>query len=145
MLGPVSGNEYDLLLSKLAGARGNRVFSFFGIEAPQRAAKALLAVQKAGGKAGGTGGITATLEKKKWKKGGSGPGGAKRSKLLEFLTSSPLRSTGESEDNGGNGSPVTASSPPIATHPIAAAAPPPKPSLALEYSAMGQDSDDELV
>ena len=33
MLGPVSGNEYDLLLSKLAGARGNRVFSFFGIEA----------------------------------------------------------------------------------------------------------------
>jgi len=33
-----------LLLSKLAGARGNRVFSFFGIEAPQRAAEALLAV-----------------------------------------------------------------------------------------------------
>jgi len=50
MLGPVSGNEYDLLLPKLAGARGNRVFSFFGIEAPQRAAEALLAVQKAGGK-----------------------------------------------------------------------------------------------
>jgi len=49
MLGQVSGNEYDLLLSKLAGARGNRVFSFFGIEAPQRAAEALLAVQKAGG------------------------------------------------------------------------------------------------
>jgi len=45
------------------------VFSFFGIEAPQRAAEALLAVQKAGGKAGGTGGITATLEKKNGKRG----------------------------------------------------------------------------
>ena len=65
MLGQVSGNEYDLLLSKLAGARGNWVFSFFGIEAPQRAAKALLAVQKAGGKAGGPVGATAILEKKK--------------------------------------------------------------------------------
>ena len=50
MLGPVSSNEYDLLLSKLAGARGNQVFSFFGIEAPQRAAEALLAVQKTGEK-----------------------------------------------------------------------------------------------
>ena len=50
MLGPVSGNEYDLLLSKLAGTRGNQVFFFFGIEAPQRAAEALLAVQKAGEK-----------------------------------------------------------------------------------------------
>ena len=100
MLGQVFRTEYDLLLSKLAGTRGNQVFSFFGIEAPQRAAEALLAVQKAGGKAGGTGGVTATLEKKKRKKGGSGPGGAKRSKLLEFLTSSPLRSAGESEDNG---------------------------------------------
>ena len=145
MLGPVSGNEYDLLLSKLAGARGNRVFSFFGIEAPQRAAEALLAVQKAGGKAGGTSGVTATLEKKKRKKGGSGPGGGKRSKLLDFLTSSPLRSAGESEDNGGDGNPVTASSPPIAARPIAAVAPPPKPSLALEYSAMEPDSDDELA
>ena len=71
MLGPVSGNEYDLLLSKLAGARGNQVFSFFGLEAPQRAAETLLAVQKAGGKVGGTGGVTATLEKKKRKKGGA--------------------------------------------------------------------------
>ena len=145
MLGQISGNEYDLLLSKLAGARGNRVFYFFGIEAPPRAAEALLAVQKAGGKAGGTGGPTATLEKKKRKKGGSGPGGTKCSKLLEFLTSSPLRSAGESEDNGGNGSPVIASSPPIAACPIAAAAPPSKPSLALEYSTMEPDSDDELV
>jgi len=145
MLGPVSGNEYDLLLSKLAGARGNRVFSFFGIEAPQRAAETLLAVQKAGGKVGGTGGVTATLEKKKRKKGGSGPGGGKRSKLLDFLTSSPLRSAGESEDNGGDGNPVTASSPPSAARPIAAVAPPPKPSLALEYSAREPGSDDELV
>ena len=69
MLGQVSGNEYDLLLSKLAGARGNRVFSFFGIEAPQWAAEAFIAVQKAGGKAGGTGGATATLEMKKQKRG----------------------------------------------------------------------------
>src|SRR6185437_235200 len=48
-------------------------------------------------------------------------------------------------DNGGNGSPVSASSPPIAAWPIAAAASPPKPSLALEYSTMEPDSDDELV
>ena len=145
MLGQVSGNEYDLLLSKLAGAQGNQVFSFFGIEAPQRAADALLAVQKARRKAGGTGGTTVTLEKKKWKRGGSGPGGTKRSKLLEFLTSSPLRSAGESEDNGGDGNSVTASSPPIAARPITPIAPLPKPSLALEYSAMEPDSDDELV
>ena len=84
ILGPMSGNEYDLLLSKLAGARGNRVFSFFGIEAPQHVAEALLAVQKAGGKAGGTGGFAATLEKKKRKKGGSGPGGGKLLALLKY-------------------------------------------------------------
>ena len=84
MLGLVSVNEYDLLLSKLASVRGNCVFSFFSIEAPQRSAEALLAVQKVGGKAGGTGGVTATLEKKKQEKGGSGPGGGKRSKLLDI-------------------------------------------------------------
>ena len=36
-------------------------------------------------------------------------------------------------------------SPPIAARPIATAAPLPKPSLALEYSAMEPDSDDKLV
>ena len=39
MLGQVSGNEYDLLLSKLAGARGNRVF-------PSSASKPLNALPK---------------------------------------------------------------------------------------------------
>ena len=68
ILGPVSGTEYDLLLSKLAGTWGNRVFSFFEIEAPQRSAKAQLATQKATSKTGGAGGATATLEKKKGKK-----------------------------------------------------------------------------
>ena len=63
MLSQVSGTEYDLLQSKLAGVRGNWVFSFFGIEAPQRAAEALLAVQKVGGKTGGASGATATVEK----------------------------------------------------------------------------------
>ena len=79
ILGPVSGTEYDLLPSKLAGTRDNRVFSFFEIEAQQRSAKAQLAAQKAMSKTGGAGGTTATLEKKKSKKGGSGLGGAKRS------------------------------------------------------------------
>ena len=88
ILGPMSGTEYDLLLSKLADTRGNQVFSFFEIEALQRAAEALLAVQEATSKTGGTGGDIATLEKKKRKKGGAGPGGAKRSKLLDFLSSS---------------------------------------------------------
>ena len=83
--------------------------------------------------------------RRKNEKGGSGPGGGKRSKLLDFLTSSPLCSAGESEDNGGDGNPVTASSPPIAARPIAAVAPPPKPSLALEYSAMEPDSDDKII
>ena len=36
-------------------------------------------------------------------------------------------------------------SPPITARPIATAAPPPKPSLALEYSAMEPDSNDELA
>ena len=98
----------------------------------------------------GAGGSTAALKKKKWKRGGPGPSGAKRSKLvkrsklLEFLTSSPLRSAGESEDDGGKGSPVAAASPPIAARPITVTAPPPKFPLALEYSAMEADSDDEL-
>ena len=34
ILGPVSGNEYDLLLSKLGRTRRNQVFHFFGVEAP---------------------------------------------------------------------------------------------------------------
>jgi hypothetical protein len=42
----MSGNEYDLLLAKLRGTRTNRVFSFFNIEAPQRAAKARLIASK---------------------------------------------------------------------------------------------------
>jgi hypothetical protein len=33
ILGPMSGVEYDLLLSKLDGTRGDQVFSYFGIEA----------------------------------------------------------------------------------------------------------------
>ena len=114
ILGPVSGTEYDLLLSKLAGTWGNRVFSFFEIEAPQRSAKAQLATQIAMSKTAGAGGTTATLEKKKRKKRGSGPGGAKRTKLLDFLSSSPLRSAGGSKDDGGMGSPVAAAPPPIA-------------------------------
>ena len=42
ILVPVSSNECDLLLSKLGGMRRNRVFHFFGVEAPQRTAEALL-------------------------------------------------------------------------------------------------------
>ena len=68
ILGPVYGTEYDLLLSKLGGTRGNQVFCFFKIEAPQRSAKAQLATQKATSKTGGAGGATAMLEKKKRKK-----------------------------------------------------------------------------
>ena len=139
ILGPVSGTEYDLLLSKLAGSRGNRVFSFFDIKAPQSATEALLAVQKAASKTGGTGGDIATLEKKKRKKGGAGPGGAKRLKLLDMLTSSPLRRTRESEDDGGKGSPI------IAAQPLSAIAPASKPSPILEYSAMEPGRDDELA
>ena len=123
ILGPVSGSEYDLLQTKLGGTRGNLVFSFFEIEAPQRSAEAQIATQKPAATAGGAGGATAVLEKKKRKKGGSGPGGAKRTKLLDFLSSSPLRSAGESEDDGGKGSLVATASPPIAARPITVAAP----------------------
>ena len=73
ILGPMSGSEYDLLQTKLGGTRGNRVFSFFEIEASQRFAEAQIAIQKAATTAGGTGGATAALEKKKRKRGGSGP------------------------------------------------------------------------
>ena len=151
ILGPVSGSEYDLLQSKLGGTRGNRVFSFFEIEAPQRSAENQIANQKATAVAVGAGGSTAVLKKKKRKRGGPGPSGAKRSKLvkrsklLEFLTSSPLRSAGESEDDGGKGSLVAAASPTIAAQPVTVAAPPPKAPPALEYSAMEPDGDDELA
>ena len=66
----MSGTEYDLLLTKLAGTRGNRVFSFFGVEVPQRADEALLAKQKATSKTRGATGAAATLEKRKRKKRG---------------------------------------------------------------------------
>jgi len=85
ILGPVSGTEYDLLLSKLAATRGNRVFSFFDIEASQRSVEAQLAAQKAASKTGVAGGTTATLEKKKRKKGGSSPGVAKLLMLTPFF------------------------------------------------------------
>ena len=84
---------------------------FFGIEASQHTAEALLAVQKAASKPGGATGATTTLEKKKRKKGGPDAGGAKRTKLLDILTLSPLHSTRDSEDDGGKGSPVVASQP----------------------------------
>ena len=121
-LGPVSGFEYDFLQSKLGGTRGNWVFSFFEIEAPQHSAEAQIANQKATATAVGVGGATAAFEKKKRKRRGPGPSRAKHSKLLEFLTLSPLRSAGESEDDGGKGSPVAAASPPIAARPITVAA-----------------------
>ena len=145
ILGLVSGTEYDLLLTKLVGTRGNRVFSFFEIEAPQRSAKAQLAAQKATSKTGGAGGTTAMLEKKKRKKGGSGPGGSKRIKLLDFLSSSPLRSAGDSEGDRGKGSPATAAPPPIAAPPLSVIAPGAKLPPTLEYSTMEPDSDDELA
>ena len=121
------------------------MFYFFEIEAPQCSAEAQIANQKVTAMAVGMGGSTVALEKKKRKRGGPGPSGAKRSKLLEFLTSSPLRSAGESEDDGGKGSLVAAASPTIAARPITVAAPPPKAPPALEYSAMEPDSDDELA
>ena len=73
ILGPMSRSKYDLLLSKLAGTWGNRVFSFFGVEAPQRIAEALLAALRAASKIGGVDGATAMLEKRKRKKGGRWP------------------------------------------------------------------------
>ena len=69
MLGQVSSNEYDLLLSKLAGARGNRVFPSSASKPLNALPKLFSLFRKWGGKAGGTGGATATLEKKKQKKG----------------------------------------------------------------------------
>ena len=64
MVSPVSGNEYDLLLSKLGGTHRNRVFHFFGVEAPQRTAEALLVAQRAPGRPG-DGGSTVLLQKMK--------------------------------------------------------------------------------
>jgi hypothetical protein len=71
ILGPVSGNEYDLLLSRLAGARNNRVFHFFRIEAPQHMAEAKVAVQKQAKDAAARGGSKTTiiLEKRKKQRG----------------------------------------------------------------------------
>jgi len=66
-------------------------------------------------------------------------------KLLDILTSSPLRSTGDSDDDGGKGSPAAAAQPVVAARPLSAVAPMPKPPLILEYSAMEPESDDELT
>ena len=138
ILGPVSGTEYDLLLSKLDGTRGNRVFSYFGIEAAQRTAEALLAAQKVVSKTGGLAGTTAMLEKRKRKrkKGGAGPCGAKHPKLLDILTSSPLHSVGTPWTMGAKGAPSS---------PLSAVGPAMKSSTLLEYSAMKPESDDELA
>ena len=83
--------------------------------------------------------------RRRGKKGGSGPGGAKRTKLIDILTSSPLRSTGESEDDRGKGSPAAVTLPLVTAQPLSAVAPMPKPPLILEYSAMEPESDDELT
>ena len=42
VLGAKAAKEYTLLKAKLGGTRSNRVFAFFGVEAPQRVAKAQL-------------------------------------------------------------------------------------------------------
>jgi len=46
---------------------------------------------------------------------------------------------------GGNGSPSVAVPPPVTAQPLSAIAPAPKMDLALEYSAMEPDSDEELA
>ena len=63
---------------------------------------------------------------------------AKRPKLLDVLTAPPLRSTGDSEDDGGKDSPVALA------QPITAVSPAAKPASLLEYSEMELESDDEL-
>ena len=47
VLGAEVAKEYTLLKAKLGGTRSNRVFAFFGVEAPQRTAEALLVAQRA--------------------------------------------------------------------------------------------------
>ena len=106
ILGLVSDNEYELLLTKLGGTRQNRVFHFIGIKAPQQSAETLLATQKAAGRTSGVG-ITSSLEKRKARRGGgAGASAPKCQKLLDLLTSLPLRSKGESEEDGSKTSPL---------------------------------------
>ena len=113
-IGAEAAKERTLLESRLGGTWNNRVFAFFGIEAPQCATDARLAEAKekkkakvepsgaVGSKRKKTskgGGNTGALEKKKHKSKGAGVLPNKRSRLIDaILVPSPLRSNGDSED-----------------------------------------------
>ena len=145
-IGPVANVEFKQLLEKLGGTRGNRVFSFFGIDPPSREAKVMLAEaeakEKNQQKAGGGAGATIVLDKKNRRGKTAGASAAKRSRLLEsILGPDPLQSKGDSEDDIGEEEYREESRPhqaPVAAAPIAARRAP-----MLEYSAMAVDSDED--
>jgi hypothetical protein len=103
VLGAEAAKEHTLLESKLGGTRNNRVFAFFGTEAPRHVADARLAGAEgkkktkgeptgvAGGKpkktSKGSGSTTGALEKKKRRGEDGGTWLKKRSCLIDtFLT-----------------------------------------------------------
>jgi len=112
VIGNETAKERTLIESKLGGTRNNRVFAFFGIEVPRRAAEARLAgaegKKKAKGEPSGVtegkcktkgGSSTGALEKRKQSGKGSGAHLKKRSRLIDtVLAQSPLCGKGNSEE-----------------------------------------------
>jgi len=113
-IGAEAAKERTLLESRLGGTRNNRVFAFFEIKAPQRAADARLAeaeekkmakVEPSGATGGKSkkskgGSSTGALEKKKRKNEGGETLAKKHSRLLDTVLApppapSPLRSKGD--------------------------------------------------
>ena len=115
-----------------------RVFHFFDVETPQQMAEALLMAQRATSRPDG-GRATVLLEKRKMWRGSVGSSGAKGAKLLDILTSSPLRNIGDSEDDG------SGSRPPAAAQPIMAIALEERWAPLLEYNEMEPESDGEVA
>jgi len=161
-IGVEAAKERTLLESRLGGTRKNRVFVFFEIEAPQRAADAWLAEAEEKKKAkvdpsGAVGGkhkkskggsSTGALEKKKRKNEGGGTLAKKHSHLIDTVLApppapSPLRGKGGSEDKVEESSGDSAAAPrspaaSIVSIPVRA-----MPAFSVQFSEPEMESDDD--
>ena len=161
-IGAEAAKERTLLESRLGGTWNNRVFAFFYIEAPQRAADARLAEAEEKKKAkvepsGAAGGkqkkskgssSTGTLEKKKCKNEGGGKLSKKRSRLLDTVFTpppapSPLCRMGGSEDRVEESSGDSAVAPRSPAAPIEAAPERAMPAFSVQFSEPEMESDDD--
>jgi hypothetical protein len=160
-LGAEATKEHTLLKAKLGGTQNNRVFTFFGIEAPQRVPEAQLAEAEgkkkntkgkptgaAGGKpkktSKGCGNTTGALEKKKRRGESGGVRLKKLSRLIDtFFTQSSLRSKGDFKERfESSGDSTTAKRAPaalVSTVPVSA-----RPAFSQQLSEPEPKSDGKV-